>query len=107
MITLAKLMPLNPALEAAGICDADYHQDQSRPPTTMVGETPYVEERAWQSFMRVIFARACFNGAGYAGHEHPRWCRPGVLPADLLEDTPPDGAPATAPEPVGLTRSLP
>ncbi len=89
MLTLAKLMPLNPALDAAGISQDDYQRDQSRPPTTMVGETPYVEERAWESFMRVIFARACFNGAGYAPHEHPQWCRPGVLRAELFEGATP------------------
>jgi hypothetical protein len=97
MPTLAKLRPLKPALAAAGIGEEDYQRDRLRPLTTMVGETPYVEEQAWEAFLRTVFARACFSGAGYAPHEHPSWCRPGVLPADLLAEVTP--AAAAEPEP--------
>jgi len=43
MLSLAKLIPLNPALSAAGISPEDYRKDRARPPTTLVGETEYVE----------------------------------------------------------------
>ena len=97
MPTLAKLRPLLPALDAAGIREEDFQRDNLRPPTTLVGATPYVEERAWEAFLRTVFARACFNGAGYSQNEHPDWCRPGVLPADLLAEVTP--AAAAEPEP--------
>jgi hypothetical protein len=95
MPTLAKLKPLHQALEAAGISLDDYQQDRSRPPTTMVGATPYVEKQAFDRFLRTLFTRAAFNGAGYTDHEQPRWCRPGVLPlppAELLEEVKPAAA---------------
>jgi hypothetical protein len=87
MTGLSRLIPLIEALDAAGIREADFDVDRGRPPTATVGVTRYVEASAWDSFKRMLMARACFAAGGLSVDETPAWCRSGVRPAPTHTQT--------------------
>jgi hypothetical protein len=94
---LDRLIPLTEALDQAGIREADFDRDRGRPPTTPVGATRYVEATQWDSFRRLLLARACFTRGGLAADEMPAWCRPGVRDAEAPEPAE-DAEPTPVPE---------
>ena len=82
MIGLSRLVLLDEVLKKDGIREADFDLDRSRPPTTTVGASRYVEATQWEAFRRMLMARASFTRGGLTADEMPAWCRPGVCAAN-------------------------